>query len=243
MCTSRTHSRRQRPSAADTVYELEDLLNSAPLHDCVNVPGDFNSKLPRRNGQQTNRWCIHRREIQAGDMLGSLMERKQLCAVSALHQPRRHATNATYLSKDRRYGPSRQRAYPKMGDRQRVESSRAITVSSRGDLGQYVHDVLDDIEMAESVDNMREVSKLRRILGHIDRRGSCNPSKGADGKTITTSTHLLLSEWETFIGTKLQRPAADAHQNLEIPPAENDVLDDDELSVCLKALCKKRESY
>ena len=39
-------------------------------------------------------------------MLGSLMERKQLCAVSTLHQPRRHATNATYLSKDRRYGPS-----------------------------------------------------------------------------------------------------------------------------------------
>ena len=39
-------------------------------------------------------------------MLGSLMERKQLCAVSALHQPRRHATNATYLSNDRRYGPS-----------------------------------------------------------------------------------------------------------------------------------------
>ena len=366
ICVYIPHSGRQSLSAADTLYELEDLLNSAPMHDCVIVLGDFNAKLPRSNGQQTGRWCIHRRGNQAGDMLGSLMERKQLCAVSTLHQPRRHATNATYLSKDRRYGPSqidyilasrrwstsahttrvklgvscqrwgrhydhgmvtcdwqcratsqrkqerqidysalerdelmqdrfnasvtqhlddspcdldnaadslirltkcvsgaaretlpvrrsqplrkrgvsqrtkrlyeeRQRAYSKMGDRQRVESSRAIAVFSRYDYRQYVHDILDDIEMAESVGNMREVSELTRILGHKVRRGSCNPSKGADGRTITTSTQLL-SEWEKFLGTKFQRPAAAAHQNLESLSAEDDVLDDDELRVCLKVL-------
>ena len=88
-----------------------------------------------------------------------------------------------------------------MGDRQRVTSSRAIAVSSRDDFRQYVHDVLDDIEMAESVGNIREVSKLTRIHSHNERRGSCNPSKGADGRTITTSTQLL-SEWEKFLGTK-----------------------------------------
>ena len=105
VCTSHTAGDKC-PSAADTLYELEDILNSAPLHDCVIVLGDFNSKLPHSNGQQTGRWCIHRRGNQTGDMLGSLMERKQLCALSTLHQPRRHATNATYLSKDRRDGPS-----------------------------------------------------------------------------------------------------------------------------------------
>ena len=89
--------------------------------------------------------------------------------------------------------------------------------------------------MAESVGNMREVSKLTRILGHKYRRGSSNPSKGADERTITTSKQLL-SEWEKFLGTKFQRPAADAHQNLERLPAEYEVLDDDELRVCLKAL-------
>ena len=82
--------------------------------------------------------------------------------------------------------------------------------------------------MAESVGNMREVSKLTRILGHKDRRGSCTPSKGADGRTITTSTQLL-SKLEKFLGTKFQRPAADAHQNVESLPAEDGVLDDDEL--------------
>ena len=79
------------------------------------------------------------------------------------------------------------------------------------------------------------VSKLTRILGYKERRGSCNPSKGADGRTITTSTQLL-SEWEKFLGTKFQRPAADAQQNIENLPAEDDVLDDDELRVCRKAL-------
>ena len=47
----------------------------------------------------------------------------------------------------------RQRAYSKMDDIQRVESSRAIAVSSRDDFRQYVHNVLEDIEMAESVGN------------------------------------------------------------------------------------------
>ena len=41
-----------------------------------------------------------------GDMLSHIMERRQLCAVSTLHQPRRHVNNATYLAKDSRYGPS-----------------------------------------------------------------------------------------------------------------------------------------
>ena len=76
--------------------------------------------------------------------------------------------------------------------------------------------------------DLGDVSKLTRILGHNERRGSCNPSNVADGRTITTSTKLLI-EWEKFLGTnltKFQRPAADARQNLEMP-AEDDVLDDE----------------
>ena len=41
----------------------------------------------------------------AGDQLLGLMDLTlQLCALSTLHQPRRGSTNATYLSKDPRYG-------------------------------------------------------------------------------------------------------------------------------------------
>ena len=39
-------------------------------------------------------------------MLSRPMELRQLCAVSTLHQPRRHMNNATYIAKDSRYGPS-----------------------------------------------------------------------------------------------------------------------------------------
>ena len=98
-----------------------------------------------------------------------------------------------------------------------------------------MHKVLDDIEEAESVGNMRSVTKLTRILAHKDRCTSCNPSKGADGRPITTTAQRL-SEWENFLGTKFQRPSADANRNLENLVAEEDVLGYDELGVCLKAL-------
>ena len=73
------------------------------------------------------------------------------------------------------------------------------------------------------------------LLAHKDRRTSCNPSKGADGRPITTTAQLL-SEWAKFLGAKFQRPPADADRNLENLVAEEDVLGYDELGVCLKAL-------
>ena len=94
---------------------------------------------------------------------------------------------------------------------------------------------IDDIEEAESVGNMRSVAKLTRMLALKDRHTSCNPSKGAYGRTFTTTTQLL-SEWGKFLGVKFQRPTADAERNLENLDAEEDVLGYDELGVCLKAL-------
>ena len=81
--------------------------NQAATRDVLRHPAQyFNAKLPRNNGRLTGRWCIHSRANQTGDMLSHIMERRQLCAVSTLHQPRRHTNNATYLAKDSRYGPS-----------------------------------------------------------------------------------------------------------------------------------------
>ena len=120
----------------------------------------------------------------------------------------------------------RRRNVHKMNDRERHEASRAITVSSRNDFRHY------DMEAAG---NLRIVSKLKRILAHKDCRTSCNPSKGAGGRPITTTTQLL-SEWEKFLGTKFKRPAADADRNLESAAAEEDELGYDDLRDCLKAL-------
>ena len=108
-------------------------------------------------------------------------------------------------------------------------------VSSSDDFRQYVHKMLDDIDEAESVGNMRSVTKLTRILVHKDRRTSCNPSNGADGRTIITTAQLL-SEWDNFLGAKFQWPTADAERNLENLVAEEDVFCYEELGVCLKSL-------
>ena len=64
-----------------------------------------------------------------------------------------------------------------------------------------------------------------------DEAAATHPRALTGGPSLSTSTQLL-SEWKTFLGIKFQRPAADAHQNLESLSAEDDVLDDDELSVC-----------
>ena len=95
------HSGRQAPSASDTLADLEALLSKVHQHDCVVLLGNSNAKLARHTDGMTGR-----RANPVGDRLLGLMDRLQLCAVSTLHQPRRCSTNATYLSKDPRYGPS-----------------------------------------------------------------------------------------------------------------------------------------
>ena len=127
----------------------------------------------------------------------------------------------------------RRRNFNNMSQQDRRESTRAIAISSRDDFRHHVHKVLDDIDEAESVGNMRSVAKLTRILAHKDRRTSCNPSKGADGRQIT-KTAQLLSRWEKFLGAKFQRPTAYADRNLENRVAEEDVLGYDELGVCIR---------
>ena len=327
------------------------------MHDCTIVLGDFNAKLARSTGRQTGRWCIQSRANQAGEMLGRLMERRRLCAVS---------TNATYLSKDQRYGSSqidyvlascrwatsahksrvkwglscrrwgrhydhglvtgdwhcritsraqreryvdysmlardealresfnaavvtqledspcdldnastsltrltkcvtdaaretlplkrsqplrkrhmserteqlydeRRRNYARQNDDERKEATRAITVSSRDDYREYVNGLLDDIEGAEYVGNMRKVTKLTRTLANKDRFSNINPSKGADGKKIVSTTHLL-GEWKTFLGSKFKRPASGANLNIESTAAQEDSLSENELNDCLLAL-------
>ena len=106
VCVYVPHSGRHSPSAADTLIEVEDILEKAPQHDCIVLLGDFNAKLPRNTNRRTGRWCIHNRANPAGTRLLELMDRLQLCAVSTIHQPCRGSNNATYLSKDPRYGPS-----------------------------------------------------------------------------------------------------------------------------------------
>ena len=125
--------------------------------------------------------------------------------------------------------------YPRQSDDERREATRPITVSSREDYREYVNSVLDDIEGAESVGNMRKVMKRTRTLANRDRFSNINSSKGADGKRIVLTTHLL-GEWKTFLGSKFRRPTSDGNRNIESTAAQDDALSENELTDCLLAL-------
>ena len=129
----------------------------------------------------------------------------------------------------------RRRNYARQSDDERREATRAITVSSREDYREYVNGVLDDIEGAGSVGNMRKVTKLTRTLANKDRFSNINPSKGADGEKIVSTTHLL-GEWKTFLGSKFKPPASDENRNIESTAAQEDSLSENELTDCLLAL-------
>ena len=129
----------------------------------------------------------------------------------------------------------RRKNYARQSDDERRAATRAITVSSRNDSREYVNSVLDDIEGAESVGNMRKVTKLTRTLANKDRVSNINPSKGADGKKIVSTTHLL-GEWKTFLGSKFKRPASDGNRNIESTAAQEDSISENELTDCLLAL-------
>ena len=59
VCVYVPHDQRRHPSHADTLAELEALLENAPRCDCLLVMGDLNCRLPRSHGKRTGRWCIH----------------------------------------------------------------------------------------------------------------------------------------------------------------------------------------
>ena len=113
--------------------------------------------------------------------------------------------------------------------------SNAISKSGREDYPEYVNGVLNDIEAAERVGNMREISRLTRQLTNKRTAICINPSKTRDGSQIVTESQLL-KESEQFLGAKFSRPESDSNRDLECLVAEDDLLNDTELNECLDAL-------
>ena len=105
VCVYVPHDQRRHPSSADTLTELEALLENAPRGDCLLVMGDLNCRLPRSHGKRTGRWCIHTRANACGLELLEMMERLDLQGASTRFQLLRKHTNAMHIPKDSRYNP------------------------------------------------------------------------------------------------------------------------------------------
>ena len=109
---------------------------------------------------------------------------------------------------------SRRRHFTTLSENERKEMSNAISKSGREDYREYVNGVLNDIEAAERVGNMREISRLTRQLTNKSAVIGINTSKTRDGSQIVTESQLL-KEWEQFLGAKFSRPESDSNRDLE----------------------------
>ncbi|MEO2222100.1 MAG: reverse transcriptase domain-containing protein, partial [Candidatus Poseidoniia archaeon] len=132
----------------------------------------------------------------------------------------------------------RKRKFESSTPPERKAASTAIMMSSREDYRSYIDGILDDMEAAERKGNMREISRLTKILSG-KKSSSVSPSKDVHGKPIM-STDQLLSSWKEFMSAKFASPDNDRPKEHIV--SEEDNLSDDELEACFKALNKNRKA-
>ena len=58
--------RKEKPFAADTIKQLEELMSQVGPHTCIMILGDLNCKLGRNIDNLTGRWCIHEKSNKEG---------------------------------------------------------------------------------------------------------------------------------------------------------------------------------
>ena len=90
------------------------------------------------------------------------------------------------------------------------------------------------MEKAESVDNSREITKLRKQLSGKPSK-STMPSKDKNGVPIASEVQLL-DCWNEFLKEKFAKPPSDEHQPVEHTAPAEDVLESSELEEALKSL-------
>ena len=85
----------------------------------------------------------------------------------------------------------RKAQFSTMSIAERKEASKAIASSSREDYRAYVDGILSDMEVADRTGNIREVTKLTKILSGKSNSDSIMPSKDLTGKPITSNDQYL----------------------------------------------------
>ena len=129
---------------------------------------------------------------------------------------------------------ARQQNYHRLSVAERKTMNSAITRSCREDYREYIDSIIQDMEAAERVGNVREVTRLTKILTK-GKPSNITPSKDLSGNTITSSEQLLASCNE-FLAKKFAQPACDANRNREHIVSNDDSLSDEELDKALFAM-------
>ena len=130
---------------------------------------------------------------------------------------------------------TRQSTYHNMSAQHRKEATRAISNSTRDDYRSYVDGIITDIEAADGTGNVREVTRLTKILSGKSNKSTTMPSKDLSGDPII-SPEQLLSAWNTFLAKKFASPPSDTTREREQTMSPDDRLSAEELEECLDAL-------
>ena len=146
---------------------------------------------------------------------------------------KRHVSNRT-----KSLYQQRQNRFNVMTPEERRAANKAIWSSSRNDYRDYMDSVITEMEIAERKGNMREISRLTKIISGKSAE-LVMPSKDLSAAPITSSQQLFKS-WNEFLTAKFSAPATDQNRNLEQTVSPEDHLDTPELEEALAALQSNR---
>ena len=97
---------KNKPFAADTLKQLEQIISKISPRTCVLLLGDLNCKLGRSVDNLTGMWCAHKTPNAEDKCFLDMMQRLILRAMSTYFQSHKRKSNATYLAKNPAYKPS-----------------------------------------------------------------------------------------------------------------------------------------
>jgi hypothetical protein len=126
----------------------------------------------------------------------------------------------------------RQAKYEQMTLVERKAINKNITSSCRDDYREYIDRMLGDMEAAERVGNMREVTRITKSLRGRNSFSTVTPSKVLNGDPIT-SAEQLLTAWNEFLADKFSSPDCDLDRPREHTVSNEDSLSDKELDETL----------
>ena len=127
---------------------------------------------------------------------------------------------------------NRQAKYEQMTQAERKAINKNITSSCRDDYREYIDSMLGDMEAAERVGNMREVTRIIKSLRGRNSFSTVMPSKDLNGDPITSAEQLLKS-WNQFLADKFSSPDCDLDRPREHTVSNEDSLSDEELDKAL----------
>ena len=137
----------------------------------------------------------------------------------------------------------RKRTWENMSKTEQADLKREISRSVRNDYKEYIRNIVEDMEKADTVGNYSEVFKLSKRVSSRKGNAFTQPSKDHLGNTIT-STEQQLESWALFLENKFSASPGEPTIDLQdVPNQQEEIvpnIDIEEVKTCVKMLKTSR---